>query len=205
MKAKEVLNLLKITRQTLWRYVKEGKIKVTQCVNGQYIYNKDDVYNLILKETDRKDVIYARVSSSTQKKDLEKQLDTLRQFCSYNGIIISNEYSDICSGLNLDRKNFQSLLDDITKYKIRRVFITHKDRLTRLSYNMVENLFNKYGCEIIVLNEIDDCKQIEKELFKEIITLLDSFSTKMYSNRRKEKLNLLKKELELEANLENVE
>ena len=46
MKAKEVLNLLKITRQILWRYVKEGKINVTQCVNGQYIYNKDDVYNI---------------------------------------------------------------------------------------------------------------------------------------------------------------
>ena len=45
MKAKEVLNLLKITRQTLWRYVKEGKINVTQCVNGQYIYNKDVIYN----------------------------------------------------------------------------------------------------------------------------------------------------------------
>ena len=43
------------------------------------------------------------------------------------------------------------------------------------------------------------------QLTQQIITLLDSFSTKMYSNRRKEKLNLLKKELELEANLENVE
>lgn len=66
-------------------------------------------------------------------------------------------------------------------------------------------MFNKYECEIIVLNEIDDNKQIEKELFKEIITLLDCFSTKMYSNRRKEKLNLIKKELELETNLENLE
>ena len=205
MKAKEVLKLLKITRPTLCRYVKEGKINVKQCVNGQYIYNKDDVYNLLLKENDRQDVIYARVSSSNQKKDLENQLDTLRQFCLHNGIIISNEYSDICSGLNLDRKNFQSLLDDITEYKIRRVFITYKDRLTRLSYNMIENLFNKYGCEIIVLNEIDDNKQIEKELFEEIITLLHCFSMKMYSNRRKEKLNLIKKELELESNLENIE
>ena len=70
---------------------------------------------------------------------------------------------------------------------------------------MIENLFNKYGCEIIVLNEIDDNKQIEKELFEEIITLLHCFSMKMYSNRRKEKLNLIKKELELESNLENIE
>ena len=72
--------------------MKEGKINVKQCVNEQYIYNKDDVYNLLLKENDRQDVIYARVSSSNQKKDLENQLNTLRQFWSYNGIIISNEY-----------------------------------------------------------------------------------------------------------------
>ena len=204
MKAKEVLKLLKITRPTLSKYVKEGKINVKQCVNGQYIYNKDDVYNLLLKENDRQDVIYARVSSSNQKKDLENQLDTLRQFCSYNGIIIDQEYKDICSGLDLDRKQFQNMLDEITDFKIKTVYVTYKDRLTRLSFNVLKSLFAKYGCDIVVLNDIDNEKQIEKEIFEEIITLLHYFSTKMYSNRRKEKLNLIKKELELENSV-NVE
>ena len=36
MKAKQVLNLLKITRPTLSKYVKEGRLSVDSSVNGQY-------------------------------------------------------------------------------------------------------------------------------------------------------------------------
>lgn len=204
MKSKEVLKLLKITRQTLCRYVKNNTIRAELQVNGDYNYNADDVYKLVYKDKPRKSVLYARVSSSNQKKDLENQLDTLRQFCSHNGIIIDDEYKDICSGIDLDRKQFKSMLDEITDFKIKTVYITYKDRLTRLSFNVFKSLFKKYGCEIVVLNDIDNEKQIEKEIFEEIITLLHCFSMKMYSNRRKEKLNLIKKELELENNL-NIE
>ena len=49
MKAAEVMKLLGITRPTLCKYVKEGKIKTDACVNGQYRYNKDSVYALIKK------------------------------------------------------------------------------------------------------------------------------------------------------------
>lgn len=38
MKAKEVMRILRCTRQTLCSYVKSGKIKVTKMSNGQYIY-----------------------------------------------------------------------------------------------------------------------------------------------------------------------
>ncbi len=44
MKAKEVLKLLKISRPTLTKYVKEGKIRVTVMSNGFYDYNEEDVY-----------------------------------------------------------------------------------------------------------------------------------------------------------------
>lgn len=205
MKSKEVLKLLKVTRPTLCRYVKSGIIRVETQVNGDYNYNADDVYKLVYKDKPRKSVLYARVSSINQKKDLENQLDTLRQFCSHNGIIIDQEYKDIYSGLDLDRKQFKNMLDEITDFKIKTVYVTYKDRLTRLSFNVFKSLFAKYGCDIVVLNEIDNEKQVEKEIFEEIITLLSCFSTKMYSNRRKEKLNLIKKELELENSIINIE
>lgn len=50
MKAAEVMKLLDITRPTLCKYVKEGKIKTDACVNGQYRYNKESVYALIKKQ-----------------------------------------------------------------------------------------------------------------------------------------------------------
>lgn len=202
MKSKEVTRLLKISRMTLHNYVKNKKIRVITKDNGQYDYNRDDVYRLMNRNEERKDVIYARVSSNHQKNDLENQIEILRNFCSKNGIIIGNEYSDICSGLNLERKNFQKLLDDITDFKIRTVYITYKDRLTRISYNVFKELFEKYGTDIVVLNETDNPREIEKEIFEEIIALIHSFSMKMYSSRKKEKLNLMEKELKLENEVE---
>lgn len=202
MKSKEVLKLLKITRVTLCKYVKNGTIKVTKNPNGYYNYCDDDVYKLVSRKTERKSVIYGRVSSSSQKKDLQNQIDTLQQFCNKNGIKIHNVYQDICSGMNFERPDFQKMMDEILEYKIDKVYVTYKDRLSRISFNMFKDLFKKYGTEIIVLNEIDNPKEIEKEIFEEIISLIHCFTMKMYSSRRKEKLKLIEKDLSLE-NFEN--
>ena len=72
MRSKEVLNLLRVTRPTLTKYVKSGKIKVIRKPNGHYEYDEESVYAFLNKDVRRKTYIYARVSTSKQKKDLEK-------------------------------------------------------------------------------------------------------------------------------------
>ena len=67
MKAKEVLNLLQISRKTLHVYSKDGKIRYTVMPNKQYDYNEEDVYKILNKDVKRKTVLYARVSSHKQK------------------------------------------------------------------------------------------------------------------------------------------
>ena len=47
MRAKEVLELLKITRPTLCKYVKQGLIKIDAVINGQYRYNEESVRALL--------------------------------------------------------------------------------------------------------------------------------------------------------------
>ena len=198
MKCKEVLKLLKITRQTLNKYKKEGRIKTTQLPNGYFEYDKNDVYKILNKNIERYNVLYCRVSSSSQKQDLIDQRETLEQFCKHNSIIIKDIYSEIGSGINFDRKEFQRLLNDVMEYKIDKIFITYKDRLSRISFDLFRDIFEKYNTEIIILNEIDNPKEIEKEILEEIISILHCFSMKMYSSRRKNKLELIEKELELE-------
>jgi predicted site-specific integrase-resolvase len=74
MKAKEVLKILKICRQTLTNYVKSGKIKVTRIGNGYYDYNESSVYAFLNVIPDRVNIIYARVSTNKQKVDLSNQV-----------------------------------------------------------------------------------------------------------------------------------
>lgn len=202
MKAKEVLKLLKVTRPTLTKYIRIGKIKGKMQTNKQYIYDKESVFKLLDKDLIRANVIYARVSTNKQKQDLENQVELIKEFCNKNGIIINDIYKDTASGISIDRKELKRLIEDVIEYKINKIFITYKDRLLRISFDMFKDLFLKFETEIIVLNDIEDSKILEKEIFQEIIDLIHCFAMKMYSNRRKEKMKLLEKELELEKEVE---
>ncbi|EGK7546919.1 IS607 family transposase [Campylobacter jejuni] len=183
MKAKEVLKLLKISRVTLYRYVKSGKIRVTQMPNSSYLYNREDVYRLANIKDEKLNVIYARVSTHKQKQDLKNQIENTIAFLNAKGIKVDKVYEDIKSGMTLDRKGFMELLDDVMQKRISVVYIAYKDRLARLSYDLVEKLFNDNGARIEIINSCEN-KALEQELFEDIMQTIHSFSMKMYSKRR---------------------
>ncbi|RTJ10193.1 IS607 family transposase [Campylobacter jejuni] len=183
MKAKEVLKLLKISRVTLYKYVKSGKIRVTQMPNSSYLYNREDVYRLANIKDEKLNVIYARVSTHKQKQDLKNQIENTIAFLNAKGIKVDKVYEDIKSGMTLDRKGFMELLDDVMQKRISVVYIAYKDRLARLSYDLVEKLFNDNGARIEIINSCEN-KALEQELFEDIMQTIHSFSMKMYSKRR---------------------
>ena len=198
MKTDKVLDILKIHRQTLHRYVKTGKIKYKVLPSGHYDYDEDSVYKLAGLTEERKTVIYGRVSTQKQKKDLENQITLITEFSNKNGYKISKVYKDIASGISFDRKDFKSMLDEIIVHKIKTVIIKDKDRLTRVSFDMWKSLFEQFDCELIVVNDIDKNESIEKEIFEDIISMLHCFSMRMYSSRRKKKLQMTSEDLKNE-------
>lgn len=189
MKAKEVLRLLRISRQTLTKYVKDGIIKAETLPNGRYEYDETSVYAFLNKDMKRKTYIYARVSTPKQKRDLENQIELLKQFCFVNGYIISGIYSDIASGINFEkRSDFFKLLDEIIDNKVERVVITYKDRLSRVGFDLFYHLFRKYNCEIVVMSEVGSEKLDSQEIFEEIVSLMHCYSMKLYSKRKIQKI-----------------
>ena len=189
MTAKEVLRILQITRPTLTKYVKEGKLKVTVKGNGRYDYEADSVYKMLNKDIERRTYLYARVSTLKQKKDLENQIQLLKNFCFQNGYIINGIYQDIASGIRFEKRTqFFDLLDEVLAGKVNRVVITYKDRLSRVGFELFTYLFRKYGCEIIVISEIGSEKLDSEEIFEEIVSLLHCYSMKLYSNRKARKI-----------------
>ena len=189
MKAKEVLRLLRISRQTLTKYVKYGIIKAETLPNGRYEYDENSVYAFLNKDLKRKTYIYARVSTPKQKRDLENQIELLKQFCFTNGYIISGIYSDIASGINFEkRSDFFKLLDEIIENKVERVVITYKDRLSRVGFDLFYHLFRKYNCEIVVMSEVGSEKLDSQEIFEEIVSLMHCYSMKLYSRRKIQKI-----------------
>ena len=85
------------------------------------------------------------------------------------------------------------------------MFVTYKDRLSRISFDMFKNLFKNFNCEIVVMNDADDSKMVEKEIFSEIISLVHCFAMKMYSSRRKAKMKNIEEDLKLEDEIDKVD
>lgn len=189
MTAQEVLRTLQITRPTLTKYVKNGVIKVTVKGNGRYDYDADSVYKMLNKDIERKTYVYARVSTSKQKADLENQINLLKTFCFQNGYVINGIFQDVASGISFDKRTqFFEMLDDIIAGKVNKVVITYKDRLSRVGFELFSYLFKKYGCEIIVMSEVGSEKLDSQEIFEDIISLLHCYSMKLYNNRKKKQI-----------------
>jgi len=112
--------------------VKEGTIKVITLPNWRYDYNEKSVYRFLNKDLQRKTVACARVS--TKKKDLENLIHFITNYCFQNGIVLNAIYEDIASGMRFNREKLRSLLRELIIYRIEKVIISHKDKLSRIGF-----------------------------------------------------------------------
>lgn len=189
MKAGQVMETLNISRSTLYNYVQSGKIRIAKLENGLNDYSDEDVYRLANKSRERISVIYSRVSAAKQKNDLQNQKEMLSNFCINAGIPIGRSFEDIASGISFEkRKDFFKMLDLVLAYKVDKVVVAYKDRLSRIGFELLKHLFAKFGTEIIVVSSIGSEKLDAQEIFEEIVSLLHCYSMKLYSGRRKKKI-----------------
>lgn len=186
MKAGRVLELLQISRPTLKRYREHGYLRAVERPSKQFDYNADDVFRMMNKNlTHRLTLTYSRVSTYHQTHDLAHQKEELKQFAVNKGYEVDYEFSEIGSGLTFShRTQFFKMLDLVTAGKVERIIITHKDRLSRVAFNMFEHLFNNFDTRIEVVDDELNPKTDKEELFEEIISLLHCFAMRAYSSRQ---------------------
>lgn len=173
---------LNVSVITLQRWDREGRLKAFRTPTNRRYYTQEQLDNLLGENCqDKKLVIgYARVSSNNQKDDLKNQKD----------FILSKEkcdelYTDIGSGLNYKRKNFNKILDLVAENKVDKIIITYKDRFIRFGFEWFENYCEKYGTKIIVLNEEE--KSYQQELVEDLISIIHVFSCRIYGLRKYKK------------------
>lgn len=124
---------------------------------------------------------YARVSSHDQKGDLVRQAELVEAFCAAKGwrheII-----SDLGSGLNYRKKGLNRLLEMILHKRIRRLVLTHKDRLLRFGAELIFALCEIQNIEIVIINK-GEPPSFEEELAQDVIEIITVFSARLYGSR----------------------
>ena len=157
--------------KTAYRLYRSGKfpLPTEQLATGTILVHEKVIVN------DRT-VLYARVSSSNQKEDMERQLNRLRDYAASSGLNIVKEVSEIGSGLNGSRKKLIKILSDST---VTTIVVEHRDRLTRFGSDYIIASLNASNRKIIVINEAE-CKD---DLVQDMIDVLTSFCARLYGKR----------------------
>lgn len=171
---------------TAYRWFKSGQIKGYQTETGTIIVTEQDEERKPLKVA-----IYARVSSSENKSNLDSQADRLVAYCTAKGWQVSQVVKEIGSGVNDSRKKLLELLADDT---VTLIVVEHKDRLTRFGFAYLETLLQGQGRRVEVVNLADNGRE---DLMQDLVSIIYSFSARMYGQRRaKRKTEAIVKELE---------
>lgn len=186
--SKEFRKKYNISPQYFYLLKKQNKLKTKPYIGNQvYVWDENS------KDINRKYCIYARVSTTKQKQDLENQINFLKKYLIAKGINPELIYFDIASGMNDNRKGLNNMINDIIDNKIEKVIISHKDRLTRFGYGYLENMFKKYNVDIEVIN-LENEKSFQNELTEDLISIIHHFSMKFYG-KRKNKCKILEENL----------
>ncbi|MGC9076800.1 MAG: IS607 family transposase [Conexivisphaera sp.] len=184
---KEAKRLLGVTTRTIQRWDKDGKIRVVRTVGGRRRIPESEIKRILGLREEREVVGYARVSSSTQRDDLERQRQAIRSYARERGYGDVQVLADVGSGLNEDRRNFIKLLELVAERRVSKVIITHDDRLTRFGFETLRRMFEGFGTSIEVMDDEDGgggkTPREREELVEDMITVVSHFAGKLYGMR----------------------
>jgi predicted site-specific integrase-resolvase len=158
--------------RTAWNLFKAGQIPNSYKLKSGTIIVDEEKSSYKTEHN----VVYARVSSSENRDNLETQAHRVSLFCSARGWVVHEIIKECASGLNDKRPKLEKLL---LQRKATRIIVEHKDRLTRCGFNYIKTLLT--DCEIIVINESIGEKE---DLMNDFVSLVTSFCARLYGNRR---------------------
>lgn len=178
-KAAEILG---VSIQTLRRWEMEGSLIPDRKSSGKTrYYDLDKLLGFKSTEENEITIGYARVSSHDQKEDLKRQARLLSAYCTSHGWI-HEVIQDLGSGMNYYKKGLKRLLDLILERKIRRLVLTHKDRLLRFGAELIFALCQARKIEIVIINQGEETS-FEEELAKDVLEIITVFSARLYGAR----------------------
>ena len=192
LSGKEACQKLGVHSRTLYNWDEKGKIDTIRTPGGKRLYNvdkyiKDQTTNKIYNDDnddneekiEKLKIIYVRVSSASQKNDLERQKLYMQK--RYQGHLL---IEDIGSGLNFNRRGLRKIIKYAINGQLEELVVAYKDRLTRFGFELIEDLIKEYSNgRIIILHKNKDLEP-EEELVKDMLQIMNIFTAKMNGLRK---------------------
>lgn len=188
VKIGEAARLLGTDHSTLRKWESTGELLPARKTKGGTRYY--DVTELMgFSNESAPTLCYCRVSSHDQKADLDRQQELLESYCSAKGWR-TQVIRDLGSGMNYRKKGLNQLLELIMKRQIKRLVLSHKDRLLRFGAELVFSLCDIQGIEIVIIHKGDQ-PSFEEELANDVLEIITVFSARLYGSRSKKHKKML--------------
>jgi putative resolvase len=180
---KEFGKLIGRTTNTLQKWDRQGILEAQRSPTNRRYYTHDQYlqYRGLVAQEQGLTIVYSRVSGVAQKPDLVNQINALETYCKQQSIKVDEWMSDIGSGLNYKRKQFNRLMEMIELGQVRRLVIAHRDRLVRFGYDYFEAFCQRHHTEIVVIN--GENLSPEQELVRDLIAIVTVFSARLHGLR----------------------
>ena len=164
--------------QTVWRWCREGTMPVPfeRTATGAVIVHDPKYENVTPTAAAGRTVCYARVSSSDQKNDLQRQGDRLKAFAFNMGIGAPEVVTEVSSGVDDKRRKLSKLLADPT---VTTIIVEHRDRLACMNVGLVESALEASGRRLIV---VDDTER-DDDLLRDMTEVLTLFCARLYDRK----------------------
>jgi putative resolvase len=167
---KEAKVLLGVKTKAIQDWDRKGLIRVVRTPGGRRRIPESEIRRIQGVEKRKGLVVgYARVSSLSQKDDLDRQIELI------NTKGVDCILSDIGSGLNERRRNFKRLMRMVIQHKVSKILISYPDRLTRFGFMTFRDFCDSFGTEIEVINETFYTTP-QEELVQDLIAIITHFS-----------------------------
>lgn len=182
---------LGVHRETLRDWAIAGHIPFVLTAGGHRRFRQSDIDAFHgtphLKQGGARVAVYCRVSSHEQKQkgDLERQVGRVTTFCANKGYKVVSVMQEVGSGMSDTRSKLHKLFKMVNAHEIDRVVVEHKDRLVRFGFEYLVVYFASHGVTIEWVQETLG-KSYEEELVEDILTLMSSFSSRIYGRRSAE-------------------
>ena len=188
VKIGEAARLLSTDHSTLRKWESTGELLPARKTQGGTRYY--DVAELMGFSNEAAPTLcYCRVSSHDQKDDLDRQQELLEAYCSVKGWR-TRVIRDLGSGMNYRKKGLNQLLELVMKRQIKRLVLSHKDRLLRFGAELVFSLCDIQGIEIVIIHKGDQ-PSFEEELANDVLEIITVFSARLYGSRSKKHKKML--------------
>lgn len=173
MKLSDYAKAQGVSYRTAWSWWKKGIIKGRQLPTGTTLIETDANSTSSVVAC-----IYARVSSSENRSNLDRQAERLTQYATAKGYAVQKVVKEVGSGLNDNRKKLNQLLSDKT-FNV--LVVEHKDRLTRFCAKYIEIVLTETDRKLEVVNGVPDDKE---DLMTDLASVITSFCARLYGMRR---------------------